>query len=112
MKNQDLLPSDIQMIYNRLIQFHRKAREIMIDGDYSAAMPGMLQIMQLASVARSNKSNLNDFVTEVRKHDAGSEVAMDPYGRMWVRSAESGDISVVSPNDFDPEKYVPLSNSE
>ncbi len=57
MKDQNLLPSDIQMIYNKLIQFQRKSRELMIDGDYRSAMPGMLQIMQLASVAKANKEH-------------------------------------------------------
>ena len=112
MKDQNLLPSDIQMIYNKLIQFQRKSRELMIDGDYRSAMPGMLQIMQLASVAKANKEHWDNALTEIKKHDAGSEVALDSYGKMWVRDREDGKITKVSPDDYSNERYAPISNSE
>lgn len=112
MKSQNLLPSDIQMIYNRLIQFQRQSRDLMIDGDYRSAMPGMLQIMQLASVARANKDRWDKGLAEIKQHDAGAEVAMDSYGQMWVKDSESSKITKVSPDDFDPSKHHPISNSE
>lgn len=112
MKSQNLLPSDIQMIYNRLLQFQKKSREYTIGGDYSSVMPGLLQITQLTSVAKANKEHWDKALAEVKSHDAGAEVAMDSYGRMWVRSIEDGRIQKVSPSDYDPNSYSPISNSE
>jgi len=58
MKDQNLLPSDIQAIYNQLIAFQRKAQHLTALGGsagYRAVMPGMLQIMQMVSIAKANK---------------------------------------------------------
>jgi hypothetical protein len=50
MKDQNLLPSDIQMIFDRLISFQRRTQSLsssMLGGSssYRSVMPGMLQIM-------------------------------------------------------------------
>ena len=114
MKDQNLLPSDIQAIYNQLIAFQRKAQHLTALGGsagYRAVMPGMLQIMQMVSIAKANKDQWNESVTEMRKHDAGSEVALDGYGKMWVMD-QDGKLNKVAPKDFDSEKYMPISNSQ
>ncbi len=112
MKDQNLLPSDIQMIYNKLIQFQRKSRDLTIDGDYRSVMPGMLQIMQLTSIAKANKQHWDNALEEIKKHDAGSEIALDSYGRMWVREKDTDKITKITPEEYTSEKYNPVSNSE
>lgn len=112
MKDQNLLPNDIKVIYNRLLQFQRKSRELTATGDYRSVMPGMLQIMQLANVAKTNKDTWDAALNEIRKHNAGSEVAIDSWGRMWVKDSETSQITKIAPGSFDSERYIPLSNSE
>ena len=46
-------------------------------------MPGMLQIMKLVELAKSNREEWKDKVNEIKSHNAGAEVAMD----YTVRSA-------------------------
>lgn len=112
MNDQNLLPSDINQIFNRLIAFQRRSQNLSAMGDnsYRSVMPGMLQIMQMVSNARNNKTSWDAKLSEIKSHDAGSEVAMDSYGRMWVQD-ENG-IKKINPSDFDSEKYTPLSNSQ
>lgn len=115
MKDQNLLPSDIQAIYNQLIAFQQRTQHITALGGsagYRSVMPGMLQIMQMVSVAKANKDQWDKSVTEMRKHDAGAEVAMDDYGRMWVRNIDNGELTKVAPSEFDHKKYIPISNSQ
>ena len=114
MKDQNLLPSDIQMIYDRMLDFQRRTLHLSSLGGTSAyrtVMPGMLQLQQLVSLAKTNKAQWDDAANEIRHHDAGSEVAMDANGLMWVRDRE-GNISKVSPSEFNREEYQPLSNSQ
>lgn len=112
MKDQNLLPSDIKVLYKRLLQFQRKSKDLTMSGDYSSVMPGMLQIMQMANVAKSNKAQWDTALAEIRTHDAGSEVAMDSWGRMWVKDKETAKITLVDPTEFDGTKHTPISNSE
>ena len=112
MKDQNLLPSDIKVLYKRLLQFQRKSKDLTMGGDYGSVMPGMLQIMQMANVAKSNKAQWDTALAEIRNHDAGSEVAMDSWGRMWVKDKETAKITLVEPTEFDRTKYAPISNSE
>lgn len=114
MKGQDLLSSDINMIYDRLIAFQRKTQNLSSLGgsnSYRSVMPGMLQIMKLVENAKANKTEWDDKVSEIKKHDAGAEVAMDSMGRMWVQDPEKG-LTLVRPSDFDPESQIPVSNSQ
>ena len=116
MKDQNLLPSDIQAIFNSLSAFQRRTQHLTAAGAgtsaYRSVMPGMLQIMNMVSVARANKQQWDNSVTEVKKHDAGSEVALDGYGRMWVMDTEDGKLLRVSPKDYDSSKHAPISNSQ
>jgi hypothetical protein len=59
MKDQNLLPSDINIIYKKLIQFQRKSQRLSELGDssYRSVMPGMLQLMNLVNQAKANKSD-------------------------------------------------------
>ena len=115
MKGADLLPSDIQEIYSALISFQRSTQHLS-DYDsgtsaYRTVMPKMLRIMNMIDVAKHNKDYWNGKMTEMRQHDAGSEVALDSYGRMWVQDLESKELKRIAPTDFDREKYNPVSNS-
>ncbi len=85
MKDQNLLPSDIQAIYSSLTAFQKKTQHLSGLGGtsaYRSVMPGMLKIMNMVSVARANKEQWDHSVEEIKKHDAGAEVALDGYGRM------------------------------
>lgn len=117
MKDENLLPSDIQAISNALIAFQRSTQHLSDTagfggtGAYRSVMPGMLQIMNMVSTAKFNKNQWDKAISEMQKHDAGAEVAMDSYGRMFVLDSD-GKLSTVSPKDFNPEKYQPISNSQ
>ena len=116
MKDKDLLPSDIEAISSALIGFQKRTQHIgnpALGGssDYRSVMPGMLQIMQMVSTARFNRQQWDNSVAEMRKHDAGSEVAMDSYGKIFVLG-EDGKLSKVSPNEYDQTKHHAISNSE
>ena len=116
MKESNLLPSDINMIYNKLIQFQRKTQKLSEmpgfggAGSYRSAIPGILQIQNLVQTAKSNKQQWDTALSEIKKHDAGSEIAMDSYGRMWVQSEDG--IKKIKPSEFDAEKYSPISYSQ
>lgn len=112
MKDKSLLPSDINIIYKKLIQFQRKSQHLSELGDssYRSVMPGMLQLMNLVNQAKANKDDWDDKLTEIKHHNAGSEVAMDSYGRMWVNTEDG--IKKINPSEFDPEKHAPISNSQ
>ena len=55
MKDANLLPSDIQMIYNRLLAFQKRTQHLPPGMGYSTVMPGLLQIQQMVDVAKANK---------------------------------------------------------
>lgn len=116
MKDQNLLPSDIQAIYNKLIVFQKKTQKLSEmegfggTGSYRSVMPGMLQIMNLTNQAKNNKEYWDQAVSEIKKHNAGSEIALDAYGRMWVNSEDG--IKKIAPSEFDNERHSPLSYSQ
>lgn len=114
MKDQNLLPSDIQQIYNRLIRFQKQTQSLSGLGgteSYRAAMPGMLQILGLVSEARYNKAQSDKLVEKMAQENAGADVALDAYGRMYVWN-EDGKIEKINTSDFDHNKYTAVSNSE
>ena len=118
MKDQNLLPSDIQMIYNRLIAFQRSTQRLSSTAgfggtnSYRSVMPGMLQIMNLVSQAKYNKARADSAIAQMSKESSGSDVALDKYGRMYVQDTKDGKVEKVLPKDYDSEKYRPISNSE
>lgn len=118
MKGQNLLSSDIEVIYDRLIRFQKSTQNLSDplglgtgSSDYRSVMPGMLQIMRLVETAKNNKAEWDEKVSEIKKHDAGAEVAMDSYGRMWVQDPEKG-LTRVTPSEFDRDTQTPVSNSQ
>lgn len=111
MKGQDLLPSDIDRITKSLITFQKRASQYAAVGDYSSVMPGVYQIQAEVLKAQAAKKQ-SDIVTQrMAKENAGSEVALDTYGRMYVQDKE-GNVTKVTTSEFDEEKYRPMSNSE
>jgi hypothetical protein len=63
MKGQNLLSSDIEVIYDRLIRFQKSTQNLSDplglgtgSSDYRSVMPGMLQIMRLVETAKNNKA--------------------------------------------------------
>lgn len=111
MKGQDLLPSDIDRITKSLITFQKRASQYAAVGDYSSVMPGVYQIQAEVLKAQAAKKQ-SDIVTQrMAKENAGSEVALDTYGRMYVQDKE-GNVTKVTTSEFDEEKYHPISNSE
>lgn len=117
MKDQNLLPSDINMIFNKLIQFQRRTQKLSNiagfegTGSYRSVMPGMLQIMNLVSQAKYNKSADDTVLQKMSAENAGDELALDRYGRMYVKTSDNK-ISTIKLSEYDPEKYIPLSNSQ
>ena len=116
MKDQNLLPSDIQMIFDRLISFQRRTQSLsssMLGGSssYRSVMPGMLQIMNYLSQAKYSKAADDKIVNQMMNENAGNEFALDGYGRMYVMT-EDGKVTKIAPSSFDNEKHRPLSNSE
>ena len=113
MKDQNLLPSDVNQIFARLIAFQKKSQSLSTLGDdsYRSVMPGMLQIMQMVSNARYNKAKSDDAIRVMSNQNTGADVALDNYGRMYVQNSE-GEIKHIFPKDFDAEKHRPISNSE
>ena len=116
MKDQNLLPSDVKNIFSALTTFQRRSQSLSSTagfggtGSYRSVMPGMLQIMNMVSQAKFNKTQWDKAISEIEKHDAGSEIAMDSSGKMYV-ATEKG-INLIKPTEFDPEKHQPLSNSQ
>ena len=61
MKDQDLLPSDIEAISQALIRFQKRTQHLTNpalggSNNYRSVMPGMLQIMKMVSTAKFNKN--------------------------------------------------------
>ena len=116
MKDQNLLPSDIKNIFSALTSFQRRTQSLSSTAGfggtdaYRSVMPGMLNIMNLVSQAKFNKGQYDKAVSEIEKHDASSEIAMDSNGRMYVDSEQG--LKLIQTAEFDPEKHRPLSNSE
>ena len=111
MKGQDLLPSDIDRITKSIVSFQKKASQYAAIGDYSSVMPGVYQIQGEVLKAQAFKKQSDIVVKRMADENAGSEVALDTYGRMYVQDKD-GNVTKVSTSDFDEEKYRPLSNSE
>ena len=113
MKDQNLLPSDVNQIFAKLIAFQKRSQSLSTlgDGSYRSVMPGMLQIMQMVSNARYNKSKSDDAIRIMSNRNTGADVALDKYGRMYVQTMD-GKIEHVAPSEYDSEKYRPISNSE
>lgn len=117
MKDQNLLPSEIQTIYNKLIQFQKNSQRLSSmpgfggTNSYRSVMPGMLKIMNLVSQAKYNKAMDDTVVNKMMNEGAGNEFALDGYGRMYVLNNE-GKIQKVKLSEFSSEKHTPLSNSQ
>lgn len=111
MKNENLLPSDIENISKQIITFQRKASQYAAIGDYSSVMPGMYQIQAQIQKAQFAKKQSDAAEQRMASENAGSEVALDNYGRMYVQDKD-GNLSKVSTSDYDSEKYIPISNSQ
>lgn len=111
MKGQDLLPSDIDRITKSLITFQKRASQYAAVGDYSSVMPGVYQIQAEVLKAQAAKKQSDVVTQRMAKENAGSEVALDTYGRMYVQDKD-GNVTKVATSEFDEEKYRPVSNSE
>ena len=115
MKDQSLLPSDIQQIYNRLIRFQKQTQSLSgLEGTdaYRSAMPGMLQILGMVNVAKTNKEQSDEIIKRMAQENAAADVALDTYGKMYVISKEDGEVKKINPTEFSHEKYETLSNSQ
>lgn len=118
MKDQELLPSDIDTIYKQLVLFQKRSQNLSSSAGfggtdaYRSVMPGMLQIMSLASKAKYEKSKATDVENRLRSENAWADPALDSNGRMYVRDVENNKITLISPSEFDNEKYIPISNSQ
>lgn len=111
MKNENLLPSDIETISRQIINFQRRASQFAAVGDYSSVMPGMYQIQAQIQKAQFFKKQSDAAEQRMASENAGSEVALDTSGRMYVQDKD-GKLTKVSTSEFDVEKYRPVSNSE
>lgn len=112
MKSEDLLPSDISFITNQVVKFQKRASNLSATGDYSSAMPGMLQIIGAVKKAKYFKDQSDSAAIQMAKENAGGEFALDSRGLMYVLNKETGKLDKVDIDKFDSEKHSALSNSE
>lgn len=112
MKSEDLLPSDINFITKRIVNFQKRASNLSATGDYSSAMPGMLQIIGAVKKAKYFKDQSDAAATQMTKENAGGEFALDSRGLMYVLNNKTGKLDKVSVDKFDSEEYSALSNSQ
>lgn len=120
MKDSNLLPSDIRDISTALIGFQRSTQHLSDTagfggtGAYRSVQPQMLQIMQMVSTAKFNKDQWDKARGDMMKHDAGAEVAMDSYGRMYVFDDSDKGFKLVTAKEFSENRdsYMPISNSQ
>lgn len=115
-KDQNLLPSDIDYITKQLNKFYKNSSSLynVSDSDsYHAMMPSMLKIMNSVSKAKFNKQQNDKVVEKMIKEDAGGELAMDSYGKIYIQD-EKGDIKKVTARELyeSQGELIPLSNSQ
>ena len=112
MKSEDLLPSDIGYITNQVIRFQKQASQLSVLGDYSTAMPGMLQILGAVKKAKFFKAQNDQVATKMANENAGAEFAIDGNGLIYVWNKQTNQLNKIKPSEFNADKYNHLSNSE
>ena len=112
MKSEDLLPSDIDYITRQLIRFQKQSSQLSALGDYSAAMPGMIQILGAVKKAKFFKNQNDTIATKMAQENAGAEFAIDGNGLIYAWNKKTNQLNKIKPSEFDVNKYTPLSNSE
>ena len=112
-KDQSFLPSDTKEIFNMLIRFQKQTQRLSAYGadSYRTAMPGMLKILGKINEAKYNKTQSDEIIKRMATQNAGADVALDAYGRMYVYNKE-GKMQKLDASKFDRNEYIPVSNSE
>lgn len=83
-----------------------------LDGDTD--MDPMQAIMMQRDLARGLR-NAEDFANaykHVENNHAGADIALDTYGRMYIQDPESGEVSTISIDKYDPSKHIVLTNND
>lgn len=108
------LPSDVNGIYaamNRLLQQQELFGNELSSDDISSMY---LQQMQKINTIKFNKAQFDATSKIVSDKEAGSEFAIDQYGRIAVQNTETGKIEYKKWEDFkkSSDKLNPLTNND
>lgn len=110
------IPSDVDAFLNAANSFLGKSTSLSsmslfggTNDDYS--MSDLITIQKMANDVKWNKSQYDTAIKNLDAENAWGEVAIDSRGYMYVYDA-NGNISTINPNEFDPEKYMALTNEQ
>ena len=110
------IPSDVDAFLNAANSFLGKSTSLSsmslfggTNDDYS--MSDLITIQKMANDVKWNKSQYDTAIKNLDAENAWGEVAIDSRGYMYVYDAD-GNISTINPNEFDPEKYMALTNEQ
>ena len=107
------LPSDVNGIYKAMNNLMARSRAFgeELSTDDIASM--YIQQMQQINAIKFNKSQFDKVAEIVNSKDAGSEYAIDQYGRLAVQNIDTGDIQYKSWDEVkNSNKLNPLTNND
>lgn len=112
------MPSDVQVLLQNADTFLSKSRNLSNytifggeDEDYS--LSDLIKIQQLVNDVKYNDGLRKEAINQVTKEAAGSEVAINSRGYLYV-IGEDGNIKNITPGEYSEnrDKYQPLTNDE
>lgn len=112
------MPSDVSVLLQNADAFLGKSRNLsnytIFGGDNEDyTLSDLIKIRQLVNDVKYNNELRKSAVTQVTKEAAGSEVAVNSRGYLYVIS-EDGNIKNITPGEYSEnrDKYQPLTNDE
>ncbi len=109
---QNGLPSDVQVLLSEASKFLEKSSALSNysifggeDDDYS--LSDLIKIQKLVNDVKYNDGLRNEAIKQVTKEAAGSEVAINSKGQMYIKTDEG--IKLINPEDY---KGGALTNDE
>ena len=113
--NVEGIPSDTNLMYAQVMSFlsERNAYGGMDNIDTSDIETLYVSILQRIGNIKFNKQQFDAAKKAVDDKNAGSEIAMDQYGRIAVQNVKDKSIKFVKPDEFNKsEDLIPLTNSD
>lgn len=108
------LPSDVTGIYNAMQNLMMRQKAFGNDLSTSDIASMYIQQMQQINNIKFNKAQFDIVQKIVNEKDAGSEFAIDKYGRIAVQNLENHKIEYVKLSELkdNSDKYNPLRNQD
>ena len=72
----------------------------------------ILKVRKLASQVHTNYEDYKKAEEKLNQQDAWGEMAIDSRGQIYVKDVEEGGLKTISPSEYDPEKYIALTNGD